>query len=97
MFYEILPLGFIEEIGLFMFLENNVMAAEVLEIVEGMRFSYSLDDILKTVTNYTIKSLPKGTCKITVKVTARNDNFINNVSLRHLYFLKMFLTKRSIA
>ena len=57
------------------------MRAQVLEIVEGMRFAIGLDDIMQTVMNFTIKSLPKGSCKITVSMTSRKNNFFANVSL----------------
>ncbi|KAM7534750.1 hypothetical protein Aperf_G00000109715 [Anoplocephala perfoliata] len=60
------------------YVENNKMKAEVLEIIEGMRFSVGLNDLMHTVMNFTIKSLPKGSCKITVTMTSRKDNFLSN-------------------
>ncbi|VDD81560.1 unnamed protein product [Mesocestoides corti] len=60
------------------FVENNKIGAEVLEIVEGMRFSFGLKDLMQTSINFTVKSLPKGSCKITVSMNSRKDNFFSN-------------------
>ncbi|VDL18767.1 unnamed protein product [Hymenolepis diminuta] len=54
------------------------MKAEVLEIVEGMRFAIGLNDLMQTVMNFTVKSLPKGSCKITITMTSRKNNFLSN-------------------
>nr|CDS33450.1 expressed conserved protein [Hymenolepis microstoma] len=60
------------------YVENNKMKAEVLEIVEGMRFSIGLNDLMQSVMNFTVKSLPKGSCKIIVTMTSRKNNFLSN-------------------
>ncbi|VUZ52461.1 unnamed protein product [Hymenolepis diminuta] len=60
------------------YVENNKMKAEVLEIVEGMRFAIGLNDLMQTVMNFTVKSLPKGSCKITITMTSRKNNFLSN-------------------
>ncbi|VDK40121.1 unnamed protein product [Taenia asiatica] len=61
--------------------KNNKMKAEVLEIVEGMRFAIGLNDLMQTVVNFTVKSLPKGSCKITVTMTSRKNNFLSNACM----------------
>nr|VZI34393.1 unnamed protein product [Spirometra erinaceieuropaei] len=60
------------------YIDPNRMTAHIKEIVEGMRFSFTLDDFLKSELNFTVKSLPKGACKITVKMSSGSSNLINN-------------------
>lgn len=72
------------------------MKAEVLDIVEGMRFSVGLDDIMQSVMNFTVKSLPKGSCKITVTMTSRKNNFLANASsalISYLLLMKSQITQ----
>ncbi|BHF78548.1 hypothetical protein SprV_0602166100 [Sparganum proliferum] len=60
------------------YIDPNRMTAHIKEIVEGMRFSFTLDDFLKSELNFTIKSLPKGACKITVTMSSGSSSLINN-------------------